>query len=567
MEKRNVHTPRSDSEKTQMKTIPQNALTPLTELTRLLSQLQQNKEPIAILIDIIQAMDIYSDYFFNQPWPRRYIYNQTTDITNTDQGFLAIQPKSEAFSPLHLLCIKRNINHQNGFLPIGFLWTLWTLNQKLNTNPQDPLQNIQTDPSLFAKLLVNWQPFPYQQKLLTDQSKRIVSCWGRQCGKTTTVAVKATYYAYTNPNTIALVASPSLRQSTIMLNRIQELIENSFILRQGVSKQTRTTIQLHNDSIIVALPCSENLLRGYTADLIICDEAAFMPEETITQVMFPMLSTTNGAAIFLSTPWGKNHFFHKAYTNPEYSVHHAKSTECPLITPEFLQEQKRTLPDEIYRSEYLAEFTEAAYCFFPQDLIRQCIDPTLEQITDLTTAPHAEYYAGVDLGKLNDHTVIAIIKQDQNQLRLVYIHEYPLDTPYSHIIGETVNANKRMRFQKLLIDQTGVGEPITEELQNQDVTNTEGITFTIQTKEKLLNNLKLNMEQNRLKLPYNRHLIEQINQQQYEYSKNGHLTFTHPQGTHDDQLWALSLATYAIPHQTEPTLKIIQTKNHYHMPA
>jgi hypothetical protein len=346
-----------------------------------------------------------------------------------------------------------------------------------------------------------------------------------------------------------------------MLDRIQELIENSFILSQGVAKQIRTTIQLHNNSIIVALPCSENLLRGYTADLIICDEAAFMPEETITQVMFPMLSTTNGGAIFLSTPWGKNHFFHKAYTNPDYSIHTAKSTECPLIKPEFLQEQKRILPDEIYRSEYLAEFTEPAHCFFPYDLIRNCIDPTIEQIADPETAPHAEYYAGIDLGKLNDHTATAIIKHDHTMLKLVYIHEYPLDTPYSHVIGAVVNANRRMQFQKLLIDQTGVGEPIQEELQNQDITAAEGITFTTQTKENLLTNLKLTMEQNRLRLPYNRHLIEQINQQQCEYTKTGHLTFTHPQGTHDDQLWALSLATYATPHQTEPTLKIAQTKN------
>jgi hypothetical protein len=345
-----------------------------------------------------------------------------------------------------------------------------------------------------------------------------------------------------------------------MLNRIQELTENNFILQQGVAKQTRTEIQLHNNSLIVALPCSEDLLRGYTADLIICDEAAFMPEETITQVMFPMLSTTNGTAIFLSTPWGKNHFFHKAYTNPNYSVHHAKSTECPLITPEFLQEQKRNLPDEIYRSEYLAEFTEPAYCFFPYDLIRNCIDPTLDQITDLTVAPHGEYYAGIDLGKLNDHTVITIIKHDQDLQKLVYTHEYPLDTPYSHIIRDIVNANKRMQFQKLLIDQTGVGEPITEELKDQGISSTEGITFTTQTKEKLLNHLKLTMQQNRLKLPYNRQLIEQINQQQYEYSKNGHLTFSHPRGTHDDQLWALSLATYATQHETQPTLKIIQTK-------
>jgi hypothetical protein len=545
-----------------MKTIPQNSLIPLTELSRLLSQITQSKEPITILKDIIQAMDQHSEYFFDQPWPLKYHYNQTTDYSQTDLNFLNNPRLDESLNLLHLFCIKKNINHQNGFTPIGFLWTLWKFQHKLNENCQDQRLNLQTDPSLFAKLLVNWHPFSYQEKLLADQSKRIVSCWGRQCGKTTTVAVKAIHYAYTNPNTTVLVSSPSLRQSKIMLNRIQQLIENSFTLKQGIAKQTSTEIHLHNNSRIVALPCSEDLLRGYTADLIICDEAAFMPEETITQVMFPMLSATNGTAIFLSTPWGKNHFFHKAYTSPNYSVHTAKSTECPLITPEFLQEQKRILPDEIYRSEYLAEFTETATCFFPQDLIRQCIDPNIEQIADPQTAPHGTYYAGIDFGKLNDHTAIAIIKHEHATLKLVYIHEFPLDTPYSHVIGFTANANKRMQFEKLLVDQTGVGEPIQEELRNQDIPNTEGITFTTQTKEALLTNLKLAMEQKRLKLPYNRNLIEQINQQQYEYAKTGHLTFSHPTGTHDDQLWALSLATYATPRESDTILRITQTKNH-----
>ncbi|HKZ94941.1 MAG TPA: terminase family protein [Candidatus Bathyarchaeia archaeon] len=537
-----------------MKTIPQNALPPLTELCRLLSQIL-NTEPITTLKNIIQAMNTHSDYFFNQPWPRKYNFNQATECCPADLDFINNQQQNENLNPTHLLCIKKNINHQNGFTPIGFLWTLWTLNQKLNRNPEAPLLNIQADPSLFARLLVNWHPFPYQEKLLADQSKRIVSCWGRQCGKTTTVAVKAIHYAYTNPNTTVLVASPSLRQSIIMLDRIQELIENSLILRQGVAKQTKTEIHLHNNSLIVALPCSEDLLRGYTADHIICDEAAFMPEETITQVMFPMLSATDGSAIFLSTPWGKNHFY-KAYTNPDYSVHHARSIECPLIKTEFLHEQKRILPDEIYRSEYLAEFTEAAHCFFPQDLIRTCIDPTLEQIADPQAAPDGTYYAGVDFGKLNDHTAIAIIKHEQTTLKLVHIHEFPLGTPYSHVIGYIANANKRIQFEKLCIDQTGVGEPIQEELRNQDIQNIEGVTFTTQTKEALLTNLKLAMEQHRLKLSYNRPLINQINQQQYAYNKTGHLSFSHPQGIHDDQLWALSLAAYAAQRQPEPTLRI-----------
>ena len=42
-----------------------------------------------------------------------------------------------------------------------------------------------------------------------------------------------------------------------------------------VARTQRTTIRLRNRSVIVSLPNSENLLRGYTAHLILADEAAF----------------------------------------------------------------------------------------------------------------------------------------------------------------------------------------------------------------------------------------------------------------------------------------------------
>ena len=42
-------------------------------------------------------------------------------------------------------------------------------------------------------------------------------------------------------------------------------------------------------------------LKAYTADLVVMDEAAFMPEDMIASVIFPMLATTNGTAIMLST--------------------------------------------------------------------------------------------------------------------------------------------------------------------------------------------------------------------------------------------------------------------------
>jgi len=402
----------------------------------------------------------------------------------------------------------------------------------------------------FAEKVLDIKPFPYQVKLLEDSNKRIVACMGRQTGKTTTIAMKAIHFADTNPNVTGLITAPSLRQSMIMFDRIATFVYSSANLRNKIVRATRTLIHFENGSKIIALPCSENLLRGYTAHMVILDEASWIPEEVITQVLFPMLTTTQGYAIFLSTPWDKNHFFYRAFVNPNYSVHKVKSQECPLVTTEFLEEMRQNMTREAYLMEYEAEFVEALNSYFPQELIRKCVELAQklgsELYTSLETAfSSGDYYAGVDFGKLADYSMLTVLKREADIVKLVYMYQFPLETPYSQVIGHLVRANQKFSFRKMLLDQTGVGEPVTEEICNQGIRNVEGIKFTVQTKEELLSSLKIAMEQNRLAIPYHRQLCEQINEQQYSYSKSGHLQFSHPENSHDDMLWALALAVYA----------------------
>ena len=412
----------------------------------------------------------------------------------------------------------------------------------------------------YAEKVLGVKPFPYQAELLLDENKRIVACMGRQTGKTTTIAMKAIYFADTNPNVTVLITSPSLRQSMIMFDRIATFVYSVPRLRNKIVRATRTLIHFENDSRIIALPCSENLLRGYTAQMVICDEASFMPEEVITQVIFPMLSTTDGYAIFLSTPWGKDHFFYRAFVNPAYSVHKVKSEQCPLIKREFLEEMKANMTREAYLMEYEAEFVEALNSYFPQDLIRKCVELAqklgVELYGSLEAAfPSGDYYAGVDFGKLQDYSVITILKREGETLKLVYLYQFPLETAYTQVIGHLVRANQKFKFRKVLVDQTGVGEPVLEEIRNQGLGNVEGLKFTVPTKEELLSSLKIAMEQNRLAIPYHRQLCTQINEQQYAYSKSGHLQFSHPTNSHDDMLWALALSCMASREQPrkEPT--------------
>jgi len=409
---------------------------------------------------------------------------------------------------------------------------------------------LREDAVLFARLILNFNPFHYQAKLLKDRSKRIVACFGRQTGKTTIIAAKAVHFAYTNPKVTVLIVSPSLRQSMIMFQRVCDFAHTNKFMAECVKRKTRTSLELSNGSKIIALPCALHRLRGFTAHMVIVDEAAFVPEETIGEVLNPMLAATDGALILVSTPWGRNHFY-KAFIDPAFTVHKAKSSECPLISEDFLRKQREYMTVEAYKREYEAEFVEEAQCYFPQDLIHNCVEPELQLYTEnvileKVRASKGDFYLGVDLGKLRDYSAVAVIDKKQDEtLRLVFLKEFPLGTQYSQVLGWIIKANENFLFKKILIDQSGVGEPFLEELKNLKLSKASGVKLTLQTKMEILSYLRLKMEQSKLKMPYLRPLFQQLNQQKYEYTKTGQLKFWHPPNTHDDQLWALALAVYA----------------------
>lgn len=439
----------------------------------------------------------------------------------------------------------------------------------------DWLRNrLRADPVVFAEVVLAFQPFPYQSELLRSKSKRIVACWARQTGKTTAIAVKVTHFAFTNSSTTTLIVSRGLRQSMIMLGVIENLVTAHPMLSKSVIKSTRTLIQLRNGSQIIALPCGPDgaSLRGYTADLAVMDEAAFMPEDVISGVIFPMLATTNGSAIMLSTPWGRDHIFYRSFKNPDYWSQHVKAEECPRISKEFLEEQKRDIGELRYKMEYEAEFIEDENCFFSQDLIRECVDdydPIDADQLRTEGKVRGTYFLGADFGKRVDYSVVVLLReQEEQRIKLVLLRQFPLGTMYTEVVGFIGRLHQKFDIAKGLVDQSAVGESLVEEIR-EFTSQIDGLTFTLKTKQDMMTLLQTRMEQKKLILPMDRSLLSQINEQQYRFGKakpdetpeeKGVMRFYHPPGTHDDQLWALALAVYASKEkEPEPYLYVVRS--------
>ena len=388
------------------------------------------------------------------------------------------------------------------------------------------------NPVFFVKYVLDFKPFAYQAELLQDNSKRICAVMGRQTGKSTTIAAKAIHFAMINPNTTTLIVSATLRQSLLLFEKILSFISR---LRSSISYISKTMIRFRNNSSIIALPCgSGTTLRGYTASLLILDEAAFIPTDVINNVLLPMISTTDGSIWMLSTPYSKEHPFYKAYTDDRWSVHHVPSEANPLINKEFLEEQRRFVGDLAFKQEYCAEFVDDQNMFFPSNLVQRCID--------VISNNHNNIYAGYDPGGRSDPAALVLINVNRSYEVIYKRTWHGID--YTTINNEVADICKAKNVSRLCIDQTGLGNPITENMNKLlGYGKVTGITLTASTKEEILLNLRLLFEDKRIKIPADSELLASLNCISYKKRSIGY-KFEHANGTHDDLAYALALACW-----------------------
>lgn len=142
--------------------------------------------------------------------------------------------------------------------------------------------------------------------------------------------------------------------------------------------------------------------------------------------------------------------------------------------------------------------------------------------------------------------MLAVVERCDDSIKMVHANQFPLQTPYASVIGYVKTLCDRWRsIRSVLVDMSGVGDYIVEDMKNAGIHQTEGLKFTSEAKQELAQRLKQCMVEKKLRIPYDSDLIAELNIERFELTKEGKIKFSHPEGTHDDRLWALALAVYS----------------------
>jgi hypothetical protein len=224
------------------------------------------------------------------------------------------------------------------------------------------------DPALIA-YDAGLTPDAWQAALLRERPRRSLLLCSRQAGKTTATALLGLSVAIYEAPAFVVVVSPSQRQSAEMLRTIMRL-HARLVGAPALNAESVLKAEFSNGSRIIALPGTERTIRGYAAvDLVIIDEASRCDDELLAATR-PMLATSNGRLIALSTPAGRRGWFYQSWSSgDDWHRTRVAASDCPRITKEFLDEELRELGAQRFSEEYGLEFIDPDEAVFPSAII------------------------------------------------------------------------------------------------------------------------------------------------------------------------------------------------------
>lgn len=381
------------------------------------------------------------------------------------------------------------------------------------------------------------------QKDVLGTAGNIVLRSGRQVGKSTVISIKAAEYAVSNSKKSIMIISATERQAYLLFSKVLAYIHDhhKHLIKSGKEKPTKSEIKLKNGSIIRCIPTGLDGLgiRGYTVDLLIADEAAFIPQE-VWPAVTPMLATTGGTIILLSTPFGKGGYFYECFSNPSFTPFHisspdvAESRDEPQRTRmiEFLDKEQKRMTKLQYAQEYLGEFVDELRQLFPDELIRKT--QTLKR--PLTITPGRKYFLGVDVARMGeDQSTFEIFDATDKKLILQVESMVTTKTYTTQTSSSIVQLEKQYKFQKIGVDGAGVGAGVFDQLLNEPETRLKSVDLNNATKpldfqgerskrllkeEMYANTLRL-MEHNMVKFLDDPEIFHSFKSVQYEYDEKG----------------------------------------------
>jgi len=359
----------------------------------------------------------------------------------------------------------------------------------------------------------------------------------RQSGKTFLLKQIVLFNSINNEKSESLIVSPYNSQNTRIYNELQNAIKPSNVIRNDLKSEK--IIELINGSTIV-FKSAENFdsIRGGSYDYVYCDEFAYFKSDAWKMAIRPtMAAKKNSRAYIFSTPRGRGEFFELASLGradeKNYSYSFMSYRDNPLYDKSFVEDCKRFYPAAKFNQEFEGEFIDGGSVF---DNYLSCatIDSWREP------EKNKKYYAGLDLARKKDKTILTIMDNDGN---VVFIYEKSGGS-WGKIVEDVVSILKKYNAQ-CLVEVNSIGDVVYELLCNVYY-NLDSIFTTNSNKQEYVEELIHSFLERKIRIPSNDlcsslHLELDVFDMDFS-NKTRKIVYKAREGFHDDHIISLCLA-------------------------
>lgn len=278
--------------------------------------------------------------------------------------------------------------------------------------------------------------------------------------------------------------------------------------------------------------------RGRKYKRVVTDEAALINAlvEIWHGTIRPTLADYSGDAWFLSTPKGHNGFWQLYQygideTRPEWASFKRPTWENPYINQGEIDAMRREMPERLYQQEVCAEFLESAGGVFRH------IKDTATATPQESAIDGHDYVIGVDWAQRVDFTVFAVVDATTNEL--VYLDRFQ-QIDYRMQVDRLAALCDRFRPMSVIAEENSMIAVI--EMLAERGLPVQPFKTTQASKHQAIQMLSAAFDHGDIQILDDPILIGELMAFEGKVTKTNLLSYSAPDGGHDDTVMALALA-------------------------
>ena len=264
---------------------------------------------------------------------------------------------------------------------------------------------------------LNIKLLKWQQDVFTDTTRFKVVAAGRRTGKSRLAAWLLIVNALQcDKGHIWYIANTQGQARDVLWQVLLELanpvIEASHINNMQIRLINGATISLKGAD-------RPETMRGVSLKFVVMDEYGSMKPEVWEQIIRPALADQKGSALFIGTPFGRNHFYELyeyglSGKDSDFKSWHFTSFDNELLDPKEIEAAKKSMSSFAFRTEFMASFEAASGGIFKEEWIK----------IDEDEPKDGRYFVAVDLAGFENVAAATTAKKkrlDQSAIAIVKI--------------------------------------------------------------------------------------------------------------------------------------------------